>query len=107
MANGNNHETFAGRLTGLSGEQASRQLASDGPNELPGSGPRSLLGIAGQVLAEPMFLLLIAASGIYLVLGDLREAMVLSASMIVVVAITILQERRAEHALARLRDLSS
>ena len=107
MANGAAHETSAGGLTGLTREQAARQLAGDGPNELPGSGPRSLLCIAGQVLAEPMFLLLIAASAIYLVLGDLREAIVLSASMVVVVAITILQERRTEHALARLRDLSS
>ena len=107
MADGAMHGTSAEEFTGLSGEQAARQLASDGPNELPGSGPRSLLGIAGHVLAEPMFLLLIAASAIYLVLGDLREAIVLSASMVVVVAITILQERRTEHALARLRDLSS
>lgn len=107
MVNAATHGTSTGQWTGLTSQQAARQLASDGPNELPGCGPRSLFGIAGQVLAEPMFLLLIAASVIYLVLGDLREAIVLSASMIVVVAITILQERRTEHALARLRDLSS
>lgn len=62
MANGDTHGTSTGQMTGLTREQAARQLASDGPNELPGSGPRSLLGIAGHVLAEPMFLLLIAAS---------------------------------------------
>lgn len=94
-------------ITGLSSEQAARQLASDGPNELPGAGPRSLFGIARHVLAEPMFLLLIAASAIYLALGDVREAIVLSCSIVAVVAITVVQERRTEHALARLRDLSS
>jgi Ca2+-transporting ATPase len=107
MVNSDTHGSSADPLTGLTREQAARQLANDGPNELPGSGPRSLLGIARQVLAEPMFLLLIAASAVYLVLGDLREAIVLSASMVIVVVITILQERRTEHALARLRDLSS
>jgi P-type Ca2+ transporter type 2C len=107
MVNSDTHGSSADELTGLTRDQAARQLASDGPNELPGSGPRSLLGIARQVLAEPMFLLLIAASAVYLVLGDLREAIVLSASMVIVVVITILQERRTEHALARLRDLSS
>jgi Ca2+-transporting ATPase len=101
------HGSSADELTGLTREQAARQLANDGPNELPGSGPRSVLSIARQVLAEPMFLLLIAASAVYLVLGDLREAIVLSASMVIVVLITILQERRTENALARLRDLSS
>ena len=54
-----------------------------------------------------MFLLLIAAAAIYIVLGDLREAIVLAASIVVVLLITILQERRTEHALARLQDLSS
>lgn len=117
MANGVTHGTSAENLytpdamarsaVGLTGEQAARQLATDGPNELPGSGPRSLPSIARHVLSEPMFLLLIAASAIYLVLGDLREAIVLSASMVVVIVITIMQERRTEHALARLRDLSS
>src|SRR5688500_8933680 len=107
MANGETHETGAHELDGLTHAQAARQFASDGPNELPGSGPRGLLSIARQVLAEPMFLLLIGASAVYLVLGDLREAIVLSASMVVVVMITILQERRTEHALSRLRDLSS
>jgi len=59
------------------------------------------------VLTEPMFLLLIAAASIYVVLGDVREAIILAASIVVVVGITILQERRTERALGKLRDLSS
>src|SRR5688572_15715824 len=100
-------ESSAAAYGGLTESEAATRLALDGPNDLPGSGPRGVLTIVTQVLKEPMFLLLIAASAIYLVLGDLREAIVLSASMVVVVLITILQERRTEHALARLRDLSS
>src|SRR5688572_13384433 len=92
---------------GLSAAEAARRLASDGPNELPGQGPRTLTLIAREVLTEPMFLLLIAAAAIYVVLGDLREAAILAASIVVVLLITILQERRTEHALARLKDLSS
>src|SRR6185295_13522112 len=56
---------------------------------------------------EPMLLLLFAAAGLYLALGDLHEALVLAASIVVVVAITVLQERKAERALEALRDLSS
>lgn len=92
---------------GLSSEQAARQLALDGPNELPGHGPRSLAGIVREVVTEPMFLLLIAAATIYVLLGGVREAIVLASSIVVVVLITVLQERRTEQALARLRDLSS
>jgi P-type Ca2+ transporter type 2C len=93
--------------SGLSTKEAAARLAADGPNELPGHGPRGLWGIAREVLTEPMFLLLLAAAGIYIALGDLREALVLAASILIVVSITIFQQRRTEHALARLRDLSS
>ncbi len=54
-----------------------------------------------------MFLLLVAATGIYLLLGDVHEAMVLGASILAVIAITVFQERKAERALEALRDLSS
>lgn len=91
----------------LSSAEAARRLSADGPNELPGQGPRSLAGIAREVLTEPMFLLLIAAATIYVVLGDVREATILAASIVVVVGITVLQERRTERALSKLRDLSS
>ena len=54
-----------------------------------------------------MFLLLVAASAIYLVLGDVHEALVLVASLVVVISISVAQERKAERALEALRDLSS
>src|SRR5688572_30642959 len=93
--------------TGLSTAAATHRLATDGPNELSQQKPRSFARITVEVLGEPMFLLLIAAAAIYVVLGDLREAAVLTASIAIVIVITILQERRTEHALARLKDLSS
>jgi Ca2+-transporting ATPase len=94
-------------LESLSSAEAARRLNADGPNELPGQGPRSLAGIVREVLTEPMFLLLIAAASIYVVLGDVREATILAASIVVVISITVLQERRTERALSKLRDLSS
>jgi P-type Ca2+ transporter type 2C len=81
---------------GLSSAAARLRLEQEGPNELPARDNRSLLGIAGEVLAEPMFLLLIGATSIYLVLGHPRDALILAASMVVVVVITIYQERRTE-----------
>ena len=94
-------------MTGLSGAQAAARLAAEGPNALPVPGRHGLAAIALGVLREPMFLLLLAATGIYLVLGDVHEAMVLGASIVGVIAITVMQERKAERALEALRDLSS
>ncbi|MDP2706470.1 MAG: cation-transporting P-type ATPase, partial [Burkholderiales bacterium] len=92
---------------GLSGHEAASRLAAEGPNELPASQPRNLWMIALEVLREPMFMLLTVACAIYVVIGDLREALILFASVMVIVAITIYQERKTERALEALRDLSS
>jgi Ca2+-transporting ATPase len=91
----------------LSSAEAARRLAAEGPNALPAAQERGLAAIALEVLREPMFLLLVAAAAIYLALGDLREALVLAASVVVIIAITVRQERKAERALEALRDLSS
>ncbi len=65
------------------------------------------MGVVREVVREPMFMLLAAAGGIYLVIGDVEEALVLLASVFVVMGITIYQERKSERALEALRDLAS
>jgi len=92
---------------GLSTSEAARRFSAEGPNALPSPDRRSGAAIVIGVLREPMFSLLVAAAGVYLLLGDLREALVLAASIVVVMAITVVQERKAERALEALRDLSS
>jgi len=94
-------------LPGLSSAEASAQLAAEGPNEIASARRRSLLRLAGDVLREPMILLLVACGAIYLALGDLREALILLGSVFVVIGITLFQNRRTERALEALRDLSS
>ena len=91
----------------LSSAEAAARLAAEGPNALPDAGSRGVLAIALGVLREPMFLLLVAAAAIYVVLGDVGEALVLAASVVVILVITVAQERKAERAVDALRDLSS
>ena len=93
--------------TGLTAAEARRRLAWEGPNTLPVSTRRGVLAIALEVAREPMFVLLAAAAAVYLVLGDVHEALVLLASVAVILAITALQQRKTERALEALRDLSS
>jgi len=92
---------------GLTSVEARRRLAGEGANVLPTARKRATLAIALDVATEPMFLLLIAAAAIYIMLGDLREALVLGASVLVMALITVVQQRKAERALEALRDLSS
>ena len=94
-------------VAGLSGQEAARRLREAGFNELPSSKPKNLLRIAGEILREPMLLLLVACSAIYFLLGDVREALVLSVFVTLVIGIEIYQQRKTERALEALRDLSS
>jgi len=54
-----------------------------------------------------MFALLLAAAAIYLVLGDLTEAIVLAVFASTSVLIAVVQEARTERVLESLRDLTS
>ena len=94
-------------LQGLSAAEAEARLASEGLNELHASTRRRTIEIALGVAREPMFLLLIIAAVTYLILGDIREALILAFWILVIMGITIFQERKTEHALEALRDLSS
>ena len=94
-------------VAGLAEAEARARFEQDGPNELPSQKPRRLFHIALEVATEPMFLLLVAAGGLYLVTGKPADALMLLGFVFVVMAITIIQERRTERALDRLRELSS
>ena len=94
-------------VRGLSESEAAARLQTEGYNELPSAKPRSIWAIAWNVVREPMFLLLLGAGAIYLLLGDLEEAILLLAFVFVVIGITLYQERKTERALEALRDLSS
>jgi Ca2+-transporting ATPase len=94
-------------LVGLSEAQARERLAAEGPNELPAQKRRSLLQIALEVVREPMFLMLVAAGALYLFMGEPSDAGLLLGSVVIVLAITIIQARRTERALDALRDISS
>jgi len=76
-------------------------------NLLPAQDKRSVVKIVIEVLREPMFLMLVAAGLLYLLMGEPTDAVMLLFFVFVVMGITIVQERRTEHALDALRDLSS
>jgi Ca2+-transporting ATPase len=92
---------------GLGANEAVARLRRDGPNLLPQPDRRRWPRMLLDVLREPMLLLLLVAAGLYLLLGDARDAALLGASVLLVIALTLYQELRSERALQALRDLSS
>jgi Ca2+-transporting ATPase len=94
-------------ISGLSTAEAQRRLAATGYNELITPRPRRVWNIIADVLREPMFLLLIAAGGIYLLLGDVQDALMLSVFVVLIIVMTVSQQHKSERVLETLRDLSS
>lgn len=92
---------------GLDPSVARQRLQDEGPNELGVSQRRTLRELAWEVVCEPMFVLLLGAGAIYLTMGNAHEALILLGFVVVIMAITVLQERRTDQALNALRDLSS
>ncbi len=91
----------------LSHDQAAALLLAEGPNELSADQRRTFLRLLLEVAREPMFLLLLGAGAIYFAMGDAHEAMILLGFVVIIMGVTILQERRTENALKALRDLSN
>ena len=100
-------DQYPSEREGLTATEAAKRLEEEGYNELPSSKPRGIFAIACEIVREPMFLLLIACGIIYLILGNAEEALMLLGFVFFVIGITLYQERRTEHTLDALKDLSS
>ncbi|MDD1693257.1 MAG: hypothetical protein LUQ71_00885, partial [Methanoregula sp.] len=76
-------------IAGLSASEAEEKLRREGYNELPADRQRSIFCIIGEVVHEPMFLLLVASGLIYFLLGDISEGLMLMSFVVLVIGITV------------------
>ena len=93
-------------MMGLGEADAALRLRQFGPNAFHDKRARDIVDILRGILREPMFLLLLAAAGLYLVLGDIGEGLFMVAGAVVTIGLVVLQEFRSERALAALRELA-
>ncbi|MET9311784.1 cation-transporting P-type ATPase [Kribbella sp. NPDC003505] len=92
---------------GLSAEQAALRLVEHGPNSIPAPRPPSpWLRVLVQ-LRDPMILLLIAAAILTASLGDVTDLTVILVVVVLNTTVGVVQEIRAEHALAALSRLAA
>ena len=94
-------------MEGLSASEANELIKRYGYNELPSAAPKNIGQLALEVLKEPMFLLLIGCSLLYIILGDFREGIILLSTISIIIFITFYQYQKTEKALESLRKLSS
>jgi Mg2+-importing ATPase len=89
---------------GLTSAEARKRLRQGGPNE-PAPAPRRHLGtdLLG-LLANPLALILLVASGISAALGDVVNATLIALMVVLSVVLNFVQTYRSERAAARLRE---
>ena len=95
------------RPRGLTDDEAENRRILFGPNQLQFSKKSTLFKTALGVFKEPVFQLLCAAGLVYFLLGDILDAAVLSIFVLLSASISILQQRRADRVLDRLRALAA
>jgi Ca2+-transporting ATPase len=92
---------------GLSSAEAAARLAADGPNEVARPRPRALSGRILAQLTDPLVALLLAAAVVTTLLGDLPDTAVILLVVTLNTTIGVIQEVRADRAIAALDVLTA
>ncbi len=93
--------------SGLSSKEAARRLEVYGPNQLTEAPGITFWQMLWEQLSSFVVILLIVASVISALLGDYVEAAAIMAIVVMNATLGVIQERRAEQALAALRKLAA
>lgn len=94
-------------LEGLSSAEARTRLEEQGPNEVPSAPPVRLISRVLAQLRDPMILLLLGALVVVLILGDVPDAVIIAAVVVLNTTIGVVQEVRAENAISALEQVSA
>jgi P-type Ca2+ transporter type 2C len=93
-------------VNGLSREEAAVRLRKLGPNSLGTPRREPWWEVLVESLTEPLVLLLIGVGVLYGVLGETRDAVTILFVIVAVAAVEVVNERRANRAIAAMRELS-
>jgi P-type Ca2+ transporter type 2C len=93
--------------TGLTAEEATKRLETYGPNQLTEAPSTTIWQMLIQQINSFVIILLIVASIISMILGDYIEASAIMAIVVLNAVLGVIQERRADQALAALRKMAA
>ncbi len=94
-------------VAGLTSAEASRRLEHCGPNELAEAPRPSFWRMALDQFNNFIVIILVVAASLSAFLGDYIEAIAIAAIVVLNAVLGVIQERRAEEALAALRKLAA
>ena len=94
-------------MNGLTQKEAATRLAKHGPNTFESAKRTSPFRLLLSQFSDVLVLILLAAAGVSLFLGDVSEALTIGVILLVNAALGFLQEFHTERALERLKQLSA
>ena len=94
-------------IQGLTSDEVKEAQERFGKNQLVIEKKESLCRKILEVLAEPMFLLLLVASIIYFILGEPRDGAIMLVFVVGIISIDVVQEWKTDKTLKALKDLSA
>ncbi|HEY8895638.1 MAG TPA: cation-translocating P-type ATPase [Niastella sp.] len=92
------------KITGLSQSDILTLVQQYGKNVFQREKPRHLIQIIGDIVREPMFILLMIACVLYFILGQVTEGLMMSVAICLVAAISLYQDVRSSRALQALKQ---
>jgi Ca2+-transporting ATPase len=98
-------EKLCSSFQGLTGREAALRLADYGPNALPVQEGPGIGTIFLHQFRNPLIYILLAAAFISILIGDARDALFISAVVMLNAVIGLIQEWKAERSASRLREL--
>lgn len=93
-------------IKGLTDEQVDAARAKHGYNRLDFKKENEIFVLLKGLLKEPMIILLLLASTIYFISGEIEDGIFLSIAILLVAAISLYQESRSRGALEKLKSFS-
>ncbi|WP_306326916.1 HAD-IC family P-type ATPase [Streptomyces venezuelae] len=97
----------AGGAAGLTETEAARRLAAAGPNQVLARKPVRLHTRVLAQLRDPLIMVLLAAVVLTLAIGDYPDAIVIALVVVVNTTVGVVQEIRADNAVAALSEMSA
>jgi P-type Ca2+ transporter type 2C len=93
--------------SGLADAEAARRLAAGGANELARHEVPSPWRLAWDAATQPFIVLLLGSGALALLLGEVRDGLLVMIGLVPIVAADVVTEYRAERALEALREAST
>lgn len=93
-------------LKGLSNEAVLLSRTKFGPNSIVNQEKNQFLKSLSEMVLEPMFLLLLTATGIYFITGDYGNGIFMIVAIVLVSTISLYQESKSRTAIEALKKLS-